>query len=329
MEGLFGWVVSTATQLLCIGLVLAILAAAFSPFESLRWWAGWDDEWEGPATPPIPDDAPTVTRAEPDVYLVYLSGVGAMDPDLYVEKEINFLDQLQERLPTAALARDVFPYSVTNTPLTKRRWTAAFWVWWRGLIKRLGITPLNVVTTARNLMQVAISADERYGPIYNFGIAREIVESLGRQGYRLGSRTPVVVMGLSGGGQIAVGATPSLKRIIKAPVWIISIGGVLTSDPGILAVEKVYQLSGSKDPIQYAGRVLFPGCWSVFPRSDWNRALRQGKLVTVPLGPMKHMGHGDYMSRSAQLPTGQPFLDRTLDAIIDILADIQTQAGAR
>lgn len=326
------FLVSNLLILLGALLLLTAIAAFVSPLESLGWWAGWDNPRTGP-TQLLPSDTRAVRAVRPDAlaYLVYLSGVGTMDPTTLTEKEADFLDLLQSRLPGAVICRDVFPYSVTNTPLLGGRPLAPFWRWWRGLVETTRVSTLLTVVTTRNLFQVAVSADSRYGPIYNFGIAREIVLSLVRHGYRLGDPRPVIVMGLSGGGQIAVGSVPSLTTILSAPVWVVSIGGVLTSDAGILAVRRVYHLSGSRDRIQHVGALLYPGRWPILSNSAWNRAQRAGRLTVIPTGPMKHMGHGDYMSRSATLPNGQRFVDRTVDTIVDIVNTLTHPAptGAR
>ena len=44
-------------------------------------------------------------------------------------------------------------------------------------------------------IQVLVSADRCYGPIYNFGTAEVIRDGLLRQGYRVGSGKPVTIIG--------------------------------------------------------------------------------------------------------------------------------------
>ncbi len=318
------WLVSEIAQVAIIALVAILIVAMLSPFESLQWWAGWDDRWSGPAELPALSVTPVDDQA--NCYIVYLSGVGSMDPSTLNPKESNFLDLLQERLVGEVLLRDVFPYSVTNNPLTGRRRLGAFWRWAQRAVERF--KNLVWLITTRNLFQVAVSADRRYGPIYSFGIAREITLSLVRHGYRFGSGIPIVIIGLSGGGQIAVGCTPSLARILDARVWVVSIGGVLTDDPGILAVEHVYHLSGSKDAIQHVGARLYPGRWPIFKRSAWNRARAQGIISVIAVGPMKHMGQGDYFSRSARLPDGRSHVEKTVDVVAAAIDQIRAQLAA-
>ncbi|MCW5851559.1 MAG: hypothetical protein KIT87_15915 [Anaerolineae bacterium] len=315
---------SDIALLVAVVLLLVVLSALLSPFETLGWWAGWDRRWPGPVAPP---DAPAPplsegTTATARYYLVYLSGVGSFGPKLLIEKELNFLDLLRRRLPGALIVRDIYPYSPTNDPLSGRRYLAPFWRLIHRLMEASGVTLLVLIISLRNLFQVAISADRRYGPLFNFGVAREIALALVRSGYRLGDRQPVVLMGLSGAAQIAVGCTPVLRRLLHAPIWLVSIGGVLTDDPGILMVEHVLHLSGSRDPVQHVGAWLYPGRWPVFKRSAWNRALARGKLTVVDVGPVRHMAQGDYFSRSAKLPTGQSYVEKTVAVIGDYVQSL-------
>lgn len=314
------------TLLIGIALMLFIAAATLAPFESLGWWAGWDDgKPDDLATLPA-DLAPArAASADADSYVVYLSGIATVDPLVVGFREGAFLDALEERLPNATVVRDVFPYSASSHPLTRQRPTAAFWRWLGAVIERYRLGALYNLVMLRNLLQVAVSADRRYGPIYSYGIAREIVLGLLRNGYRLGSRRPVILVSLSGGAQIAVGSTPILRSVLNTPIYVVSIGGVLTSDPSILSVEHLYHLSGSRDRVQHVGVVLYPGRWPIFTRSSWNRFVTAGRLTVIDMGPMKHLGRGEYYTTSMRLPSGQRYVDRTADVVAEIVETICSQ----
>jgi hypothetical protein len=162
--------------------------------------------------------------------------------------------------------------------------------------------------------------------MYSYGVARAIIASLIRHGYCVGSNKPLILLVLSGAGQISVGCTPLLRRAIGRPVYGVSIGSILTDDPGILEVEHLYHLSGNKDFTQYIGKVLYSGCWPIFPHSAPHQAVRQGKLTVIDMGPMKHMGLQCYMSRSALLPDGRRHVDKTVDVLRAIVLEIQARA---
>jgi hypothetical protein len=322
-----------------VGFVLLLFAAAASSLESLLWWAGWDKTAAAYPSPALPESQASeavegALPAESDSYVVYLSGAGTMDPARMDEKELRFLAQLYTGLAGSTFVTDVFPYSPTNRPLTDERWLRRQWNYvlrarrvdrrQRSTLQRLGIHAAQF----RNVLQVAVSADRRYGPVYNYGVARAIAASLLRHGYRIGSSKPVILMVLSGAGQISVGCTPLLRRMLGRPIWIISIGSILADDPGILEVEHLYHLSGSLDRTQHIGKLFYPGLWSIFPRSAPNMARKMGKISVIAMGPMKHMGIGDYMSRSALLPDGSRHVDRTVGVLVGLVREIEGKVHA-
>jgi len=324
--------------LIFIAFLLLLLMAAASSLESLLWWAGWEKRSADYSPAELPKSAVEVAaagvsdRPEPDAYIVYLSGVGTMDPARMDEKEVNFLDLVRARLPGSALITDVFPYSPTNRALTDKRWLQRTWKYVlkarkvqareRSTLQHLGIHAAQF----RNVLQVAVSADRRYGPMYSYGVARAIIASLLRHGYRVGSMKPLILLVVSGAGQISVGCAPLLRRALGRPLWIASIGSIITDDPGILDVAHLYHLSGSKDFTQHIGKVIYSGCWPIFPHSAVHQADRTGKITVIDVGPMKHMGLECYMSRSAVLPDGLRHVDKTLEVLRAIVQEIQTRA---
>ncbi len=317
--------------------VLLLFAAAASSLEALLWWAGWDKSAPSYSFAGLPEPQRSQGESgrpatEPESYVVYLSGAGTMDPARMDEKELQFMAQLRAGLPSSTFILDVFPYSPTTRRLTDERWLRRTWNYvlharrvdrkQRSTLQRLGIHAAQF----RNVLQVAVSADRRYGPVYSYGVARTIAASLVRHGYRFGSDSPVILVVLSGAGQISVGCTPLLRRMLCRPIWIISIGSILADDPGILEVEHLYHLSGSRDRTQHIGKVFYPGLWPIFPRSAPNMARNLGKISVIPMGPMTHMGIGDYMSRSAVLPDGRRYVDKTTEVLAGLVREIESKA---
>jgi hypothetical protein len=314
MLGVLGMILTGA-------IVLLFISAALAPFESLGWWAGWYGEKE---TPPVPGQTPTVAAANvPESpnqhFLVYLSGIGAMDPDSIPQEEIDWGRLAIRRVPQTTFVPDVYPYSVTNTGLETQRFFNRMWNY---LEKRRLENPydlLQFLINIRNMFQVAISADRRYGPIYNLGVANEIVKALQNRGYRLGSGKPVTLLGFSGGGQIALGVSTFLKPMIRAPIRIISVGGVMSDDIGVKAMDKLYHIWGELDPLHGLGAKLYAGRWPIFKRSIWNRALAQGKITLTELGPFSHNGKDNYFSWDSKTPEGKTYAETTMDAILGVL----------
>ena len=324
-------VMVTALSLVAIVLGLLFIMALLSPLEALTWWAGWSSHAPKPgklsqeAREEIEQESLVEARAQssPRYYLVYLTAIGGVSAETISYREQVFLEKLEAALPEAVIISDVFPFSVTNNPLTGERMFG--WLWRKIHEKRKTITGglLASFIFARNLFNVGVSADPRYGPINNAGVAREIAKSLYRHGYPLAGDIPLVTMGWSGGGQIAVGVAPFLHLGLDAPIYVVSIGGVLTDDPGIAFVERLWHLQGSKDKFPKIGDILFPGRWPFVKQSAWNRFKRAGKMTTIVPGPMIHTGKGDYFDPKTTLPDGAAYVDRTVQVIRDAVTTIQ------
>ena len=180
---------------------------------------------------------------------------------------------------------------------------AAVWLQRWGL--RIPNNVFDILIVVRNIAQTLVSADPRYGPVYNLGVARELEASLLRKGYRPFEGRPIHIVAYSGGAQIGVGAAPYLKAHLGARVRVISLGGVLTDDAGIEAVEQFTDFKGIHDHLMPAlGWLLFPGRWPLLFFSPWNKARRAGKMRWVACGPISHIGRRDYFSAKAHMPDG-------------------------
>lgn len=306
-------------SLLGVVLVALFVWAALSPFEALGWWAGWfgQEIYQMDLPPDGPIRAP---RADPDCFIVYLSGISNVSGETLSQREINFLKRLAELMPNAVILDDIFPYSVNNLPLTGQPVFANLWRWtlrrklsdnW---LERLAGYLINV----RNIWQVAISLDKRYGPIYNQAMAQVILDNLGRYGFDPEQKVPVVLVGYSGAGQIAVGCANYLDEFLPGPVFVISLGGIIGSDPGLLAADHVYHIFGTADRPQRLGAIVSPGRWSIVPYSSWNRARRLGRLELINVGPMTHGGGTGYLTRSKDLPEGISHLEKTCRTIAEL-----------
>lgn len=304
---------------LLTGLVVLVLVfALLAPLESLRWWSSRSDVavLEGLARPDPGSSAPPREPA-PRMYAVYLSGIGAVDGTTDSHREQATLRDLAERLPDLAVSADVFPYAVENRGLTQR---ATAWFW--GRLQKLQRIPVANVASylinIRNSLRVLVSADQRYGPTFNLAVAHEIAQSLARQGYDWQARPPVAIIGYSGGGQIALGASWYVAGL-GVPVSVVSLGGVLSDDPALDRVQHVWHLHGSRDRMHLLGTVLFPGRWPTAPLSSWNRALHAGRITIRTIGPMRHMNGKDYFDRHDTDADGVSYRQLTVDALVEAL----------
>lgn len=311
--------IAEVLSLLGVALLGLLIWAALSPFEALGWWAGWFGDKiyqeDAPARTPIRSSNPNV-----EFYIVFLSGISRVSGETFSRREQNFLKHLTGAMPGALVIDNIFPYSVNNLPLTGQPVFAGVWRWVlhrklsRHWLERLAGYLINV----RNMWQVAISIDKRYGPIYNQAMAQVIINTLVRHGYDLDARRPVILIGYSGAGQIAVGTATYLKEELGAPIFVVSMGGIFGSDIGLLAADHVYHLYGAADRPQQLGKILFPGRWPFFFYSAWNRALRMGRVSEICMGPISHAGHTGYLTTSRKLPDGLSHLQKTVQTIASL-----------
>ena len=301
-------------------IILLCIMAALAPFDSLGWWAGWYGEEKSPR---VPGQAATMDKAVAesphDHFLVYLSGIGAITPEGIPQEEIDWGHLAVKRIPQSTFVPDVYPYSATNTGLSTDRLFSRLWNYLEQRRLKNPYDLLQFLINIRNLFQVAISADRHYGPIYNLGVSDEIVKALQLRGYRIGSGKPVTLIGFSGGAQIALGASTFLKPTLNAPIRIISIGGVMSDDVGVKAMDKLYHIWGDLDPLHGLGEKLYAGRWPIFPNSDWNQALATGKIEFVNMGQMHHNGSTNYFSWIAFTPQGQSHAVATIGMINTLL----------
>lgn len=312
--------------------VVALLSGAFlAPVGALRWWAGWSKARrpQGVHLPPPSIGASDEHQPAASQYVVYLSGIGNVAVGHTSDMERTYLQSLAARLPESVIIWDVFAFSVENIALADEQLLGRFWLWLH--INRLNqrrISAFSELINLRNALQLLVSADKRYGPIYSYGTASTILQSLVRHGYPVGSGTPVTLIGYSGGGQISLGSATYLSPTLAAPVQLISLAGVMNDDPGIEAVERISHLYGARDGIVRIGDIIFPGRWETRRQSRWNRALRAGKIQRIALGPMTHNGPQGYFDASSALHTGQSYLDHTVDETCRLIADFSQARSA-
>ena len=309
---------------LFIGLFLLLfVTAALAPLESLGWWAGWSRKGTEKDPSEFSNDAATIVEDEPDFYVIYLSGIGAISGDSFPDEEYPFLHGLESRLPDAKVITDVYPYSVTNNGLTGQRLLSGLWRRIENLRLKNPNSVLSLFVNLRNALQMFVSADRRYGPIYNLGIANEIYRVLREKGYHPANKRPIILLGWSGGGQIAIGSAGYLAAL-PSPLYVISLGGMLSDDPGLEKLTHLWHLYGVADPLQALGGVLYAGRWPLMPNSPWNTAMANGRIDIICLGSYSHNGKGNYFDMETKLPNdarGRSHGEKTLDTIVHILTD--------
>lgn len=300
-----------------------IVTAALSPIETLSWWAGWTEQElveQDTSASVIAKHSSETNKT----YIVYLSGVASLTGRVAIPREKNFIKALRTALPEATVVNNVFPYSPAGLPLLssprifERLWRRIQMTRLKG---RHGL--LSILINMRNIFQVMVSADHRYGPIFSQGAAGVIEASLLNAGYKRYSGAKIVIIGYSGGAQVAIGAAGFLKARLGASINVISIGGVMASDPGLHFVHRLYHLHGDRDHIQRIGAVMFPERWRAMAHSEWNTARREGRIIMIRMKNMIHAGPRGYFG----IPklNGLSNYERTLGKVIGVLTDMRSE----
>ena len=299
--------------------IAMVIAGLLAPFEALGWWAGWYGGADRRAILTSEQNQtfpPEKVSSLAGHYVVYLDGIGKSSFKSSW-RSARFLERLEESLPNdRILIKDIIPYSVINFPLTFGRPLAKLWKW----IERT--TKFNVLILLRNMFQVAVSVDSRYAPVYNRGTAQIIIDRLLKKGYQPGSGTLITLIGYSGGGQISLGAVPYIKRVLAAPIEVISLAGVISGNNEVVQVEHLYHLVGKKDRVARLTPLLFPKRWGIITWSNWNLAKSRGEISYISLGNVGHDSKNGPLDETALLQNGQNHLEQTLEIILRILTRV-------
>lgn len=310
-----------------IGTVLGIIAllvfvfAMLAPLESLQWWSR-QGQIQSRALLKLPPAAVPGTTAH-SRYVIYMSGIGVIDGTRNAGAEQRAMAELRRRLPHVCIIDDVFPYAPENQGLLQR---TTSWLWDRldRIRRKRRMLALYYLINIRNFMQMLVSADHRYGPTYNLGVAQGILDALCREGWDPRDPAPVTMIGYSGGAQVCVGAAWYLGSL-GIEVNVIGIGGVFGDDPGLDQAGRLWQLTGSRDNLWKYGGWLFPGRWPTAPLSTWGRMVRENRYEHLTIGPMTHDGKGSYFDFRAKADDGRTHQQITTDVLEQLLESMDQQ----
>jgi hypothetical protein len=305
-------------KLLLFGVGVLLLWGIFAPVGTLVWWLNQgSDLLESNATKrglSKPQTLPKLSSAAKiDCYIVFFPGVGDYSADQLTEGEEFFLQKLTQQYPNCVSVPDVFPYSASNTSLGGQRLFAPFWT---AIEQADGwLENADVLIKTRNLWRFAISADDRYGQVYNRGIAAAVLDRMdtahpisdtNRKGLK------VILIGTSGGAQVALGAAKYLEQLLDLQPFVVSIGGDFGGNVGFEAADRIYHLRGERDWIEGLSLWLFPSRWGITVGSPFNRARQQGRYVAQTIGPHEHDGARGYFSLSPIANSRTTYVQLTL-----------------
>ncbi|MGH2416082.1 MAG: hypothetical protein ACRDEA_20805, partial [Microcystaceae cyanobacterium] len=248
---LLQWLASGTLKLLVLAGVVLLAWGTFAPVGTLVWWLNQSTESLGlkkkqlSQLPASEGSTPTTQSPDINCYIIYLPGVGDFSANQLTPGEEWFLERLVRLHPNCVSVHDVFPYSAANKDLGGQRLLAPLWRAAENADDWL--ENADILIKIRNLWRLAISADDRYGPVYNRGIADAIIE-------RMNAAHPIsrtrqqplnlILIGTSGGVQVGLGAVPYLDEWLNARLTVVSMGGTFNGEEGFEAANRVYHFQG-------------------------------------------------------------------------------------
>lgn len=306
--------------LMLAGLILLVWGS-LAPVGTLVWWLSQSKDSLG--TQKYRDKRLVGSdRGDPipsvgNCYIVFLPGVGDFSANQLTDGEDWFLDRLVQQYPDCVAVRDVFPYSAANKDLAGERFMAPLW---RAAEQADGwLKEADALIKIRNLWRFAISADDRYGPIYNQGIADTIINRMNAaRPLSLPSQKPlkVILIGTSGGVQVAFGAASYLDKWLNNPkLYVVSVGGDFSGEAGFNAVDHTYHLQGERDWIEDLSAIVFPSRWRWVVGSPFNQARQQNQFTVINSGPHNHDGKEGYFGMAIAKPQNTTYVDLTLQKV--------------
>ncbi|MFN9871911.1 MAG: alpha/beta hydrolase [Cyanobacteriota bacterium] len=301
-------------------LLLIPIAGIYSLISQYAFWEGWLDGL------PTPDQlfAPAADAGGVAVegaaaptrrWLIYLDGIHQSASN-HPPRITEFLDLLQSRLaPDTELLRGLETYTVMPVSLQEDRGSRWFW---QRLFALQESHPSSLVqgvcaalVQANNVIKVGISSDRRYGPILNYELALKISLRLSGAGFRPAAGGELVLLGYSGGGEMAMGVADDLRRLTRSPVRIITVCGVFSANQILDGVAAILMVVGTADPVAALGRLLYPGRLPWFRHSPWNRARQRGVVRRQVVAGMAHNGSRGPFSPICR----QAVVDQVMDAL--------------
>jgi len=293
------------------GLLLLVLipaAGIYSLVSEFAFWEGWLDGLPAPASlfPSAGTEPSSAQRTGDRCYLVYLDGIHQLERD-HPPRVSAFLEVLEQHLPAhALLVRGLETYTVMPVALAEDAGSA--WFWRRlfalqeqhpnGWIQLLAA----VLVQANNVIKVGISSDRRYGPILNYELALKISLRLAEAGFQPNGQCSIVLLGYSGGAEMAMGVGDYLRRITRSAVSIVSFCGVFSGNQQLHQLAGITQIVGSHDPVAAFGRLAYPGRLPLLPLSNWNKAWAQGQIQRWEIAGLNHNGSRGPFADRFRLP---------------------------
>ena len=275
-----------------VGLLVPI-AGIYSVAGHYAFWNGWLGKLHDPSCM-FAEQVSSPVMPSARCYVVYLDGIH-QSTEQHPPRVAALLAELAAQLPAGTvLIEAIETYTISPAELAADAGSRWFW---RRLFALQESHPNPLVSgictalvQANNVIKVGISADRRYGPILNYELALKVAQRLVEGGLRQGSDQRIVLLGYSGGGEMAMGMADVLQVICRCPVQILTFCGVFSGNQRLSQVAGIAMVVGSRDPVAALGQLLFPGRSPLLPLSNWNKARLAGGVRRQVVAGMGHNG---------------------------------------
>lgn len=278
-----------------IGIIWVVLALGGTCGETLGWWYCWHKQAN--SREPGPGNW---TKA-----LVFLTGISDYGAESLTPEQLNFLEELEQRLGVDRMVAEPFPYD----GVTARQW-AKFDAWRSLGFKEAPFWVMSLHNFWQTLLTIVL--EKQYGR----AVARCISHRIGQP--RSANSTLIFICG-SAGASLALAAAPILKEGWQVRLIIISYGGVFRASPGLNSVEHFCHLIGTKDGWAKWPELIFPG--------------RLGKWGSLKKAQQEHRftqhwtgghGHLSYLSDRLAPESPEPLSPKTYQALtLDVITELQ------
>lgn len=290
--------------LITVLLFLVIWGALLSPFESLgrrAWWFGdnvIDTKWQWWKKKKKLSDKKHIC--------IFLEWIDRIDHESIHSKQL-FIDELQEELPDYLIIDHIFPYSPFDLSILWWRKMDRFWKRVVAMGEKKKRWWLPFIINIRNLNHVLVSADKRYGPLHNTGVAQTIYNSIVESWIDVTQPdSNLLIISTSGWSQIGLGATHYLSSSLSIPIDHITIWGVMSSDPWVQNTRILTNIVWTKDNIAKIGVAAFRWRRPILWQSHRNK--HKKNIATISMN-CTHNGKNGYFSDAHRAETLQHVLD--------------------
>ena len=128
-------------------------------------------------------------------------------------------------------------------------------------------------------------------------------------------KVKLVLIGTSGGVQVALGAASYLDESLNADLIVVSVGGDFDGNAGFNAVNHTYHLRGRRDWVEDISYFVFASRWPLTVGSPFNQARNSGRYTVIASGPHTHDGAEGYFGQAFVGESKTTFVELTLQKV--------------